>query len=176
MTVKILAIISLTVFLMGSAPPAGDYEYIGAAKCKMCHNSAKSGFQYKIWAAGPHANAMKSLSSPESIAYGKANGIANPATSPKCTRCHSTYASVSEDIILSLTDKEGVSCESCHGPGSVYKSMSIMKNREKALASGMIMADQKVCEKCHNKDNPFFKPFDYKKASAKIAHPTPAAE
>jgi hypothetical protein len=32
-------------------------------------------------------------------------------------------------------------CESCHGPGNEYKKMSIMNNREQALAAGMVLPE-----------------------------------
>jgi len=72
-----------------------------------------------------------------------------------------------------LTMEEGVSCESCHGPGSEYKKMSIMKDREKAIANGLIIPEEKVCLVCHNEKNPFFKPFDYKERVTRVQHPIP---
>jgi hypothetical protein len=51
--------------------------------------------------------------------------------------------------------------------------MKIMKSRELSLANGLIIPDEKVCLTCHNEKNPFHKPFNYKEAVAKIAHPIP---
>jgi hypothetical protein len=48
-----------------------------------------------------------------------------------------------------------------------------MKDPAVAAKNGLIVPDQKVCEKCHNKENPFFKPFNYEEKKAKIAHPDP---
>lgn len=172
---KNLVLALCLVFFAGSSIIAQDYEYIGAPKCKMCHNKPATGEQYKIWAAGPHANAMKTLSGEKAMAYAKEHGIADPSTDPKCIKCHSTVGGTNESLHIGIKITEGVSCESCHGPGSVYKSKTIMENREKSVASGLIIPNQKTCEGCHNKDNPFFKPFDYEKAKAKIAHPNPAA-
>jgi len=143
-----------------SAPQSGEYEYIGAAKCKICHNSPTKGAQYKIWAASPHAKAMEVLSATE-------------AKDPKCTKCHSTALAADPDLVATITVKEGVSCESCHGPGSAYKVMSVMKSREKSMAKGLIIPDEKVCRKCHNEESPNFKGFDFKTYAAKIAHPIP---
>jgi hypothetical protein len=75
-----------------------------------------------------------------------------------------------------LTMEEGVSCEQCHGAGSVYKSNTIMKDRAKALASGMIVPDEKTCITCHNDKSPTFKEFKYEESVKKIAHPRPKAE
>jgi len=172
MTKKVLMITAVLMF-MGGFVFAQDYQYIGAAKCKMCHNSAKSGYQYKIWSESLHSKALESLKSQKSMDYAKANGIADPSKDMKCLKCHSTYHQVGEDAILSLTADEGVSCESCHGPGSKYKAMNIMKDQALALKSGLVLPTKEVCEKCHNKENPFYKPFNFDEAVKKIAHPTP---
>ena len=101
---------------------AQDFEYIGAAKCKMCHNKTTTGAQYKVWSASPHANAMATLATEEAMAIAKEKGIADPAKDAACTKCHSTAASINPDLNAGVKETEGVSCESCHGPGSKYKS------------------------------------------------------
>lgn len=171
---KVLALVFVLGFLAGTNLTAQDYEYIGSMKCKMCHNKSTKGEQYNVWAKGPHANAMKSLSSEKSMAYAKEHGIADPTTDPKCINCHSTFGSVDKNLHAGIKITEGVSCESCHGPGSVYKSMTIMKSREKALANGLVIPDEKVCMTCHKKEgNPFYKPFNFAEAVKKIAHDDP---
>ena len=160
--------------LLGSMISAQTYKYIGVDKCKMCHNKPNTGDQYGKWLKGPHAKALESLKSKESLDYAKANGIADPAKEPKCLKCHSTYDRVDAKLRAGIKATEGVSCESCHGPGSAYKSPSIMKSREKSMKMGLILPDQKLCLECHNKENPFYKPFNYETYSAKIAHPNPA--
>ena len=172
---KNLILILILAFVAGGSLQAQDYEYIGAAKCKMCHNKTTTGQQYKIWSEGPHANAMKSLSSEKSMAYAKENGIADPTKEASCIKCHSTAGGTDESLHAGLKMDEGVSCESCHGPGSKYKSNTIMKDREKAIANGLIIPDQKLCETCHNDKNPFHKPFNFDEYVKKIAHPNPAA-
>ncbi len=161
-------------FLMVSVSSAQDHEYIGAVKCKMCHNKSTTGKQYDIWAASPHAKAMESLSSDKAKEYAKAHNIADPAKDKTCLACHSTYHSASESLMATITEKEGVSCESCHGPGSSYKSMTIMKDLAKAKANGLVVPTKETCVKCHNEKNPFHKPFDFDTYVKKIAHPNPA--
>lgn len=170
---SLMAIISF-VFVLGTLANAQDFEYIGAAKCKMCHNKPQTGKQYEKWANGPHAKAMESLKSEKSMAYAKEHNIADPSKEASCLKCHSTYHAINADLNMSLTEEEGVSCESCHGPGSKYKSMSIMKDQAKAVENGLILPNQELCVTCHNDKNPFHKPFDFAKYSAKIAHPNPA--
>ncbi|NVO02140.1 MAG: cytochrome C554 [Bacteroidetes bacterium] len=170
---NLLLMLSLVLF-MGSTVIAQN-KYVGADKCKMCHNSPAKGEQYKLWQGSKHSQAMKSLSSPEALDYAKKNGIADPATDPKCTKCHSTAAGADKALVeATLTVAEGVSCESCHGPGSVYKGMAIMKVQADAVKNGLIIPDEKTCTVCHTKEgNPFYKEFNYSEFSKKIAHPNP---
>jgi hypothetical protein len=171
---KCLILFSLVLFLGGTIS-AQNFKYIGAEKCKMCHNKQSTGDQYGKWAASLHAKALKSLSSQASLDYAKKNGIADPTKDAKCLKCHSTYdaAGASRGGILAT---EGVSCESCHGPGSAYKSPTIMKDLAMSKKNGLIVPEQKVCLTCHNKENPFYKEFNYETAKAKIAHPDPAVK
>lgn len=161
------------LFVGGIALQAQTPKYIGADKCKMCHNKPTTGDQYKKWSESLHSQALKSLSSPASLEYAKKNGIADPTKEAKCLKCHSTYGSVAASEIATLLPTEGVSCESCHGPGSLYKSPTIMKNQAMSIKNGLIVPTEATCVKCHNKENPFYKPFDYASASKKIAHPKP---
>jgi hypothetical protein len=149
------------LFLIAAPANAQQKEYIGAAKCKMCHSKPTTGEQYKQWAATPHATTMKRLNAEE-------------AKDPKCLKCHATAAGLKLSDTQTITMAEGVSCESCHGAGSAYKSATIMKSREKSIAAGMIIPDEKLCKKCHNAESPHYKGFDYKAYSAKVAHPNPA--
>ena len=50
-------------------------------------------------------------------------------------------------------------CENCHGPGSEYKSKSVMKDPAKAKAAGLVMPSKDFCAKCHKKgvDDTFMK-------------------
>ncbi len=42
-------------------------------------------------------------------------------------------------------------CETCHGPGSDYKTFSVMKDLTKAKAAGLILPTKEFCVKCHGK-------------------------
>ncbi len=174
--IKLCFMVILTLGVLYSFSQANDFKYVGVAKCKTCHNTKKIGKQYTVWKNSLHAKAMESLKSEKALKYAKEHKIADPSKDATCTKCHSTMASIDKSLIDpkgKLTIEEGVSCESCHGPGSVYKKRSIMIDREKAIASGLVVPTEKVCVTCHNKDNPFYKPFDFKTYSAKIAHPVP---
>jgi hypothetical protein len=172
---KKLFLVCLSLFLINILS-AQTYKYIGADKCKMCHNKPATGEQYNKWLKDPHSKAIKTLSSQASLDYAAKNGIADPAKEAKCLKCHSTYEKAGASLRGGILPEEGVSCESCHGPGSGYKSPTIMKNQKLALATGLILPDKNVCLSCHNKENPFFKEFNFEAAVVKIAHPDPAVK
>lgn len=154
-------LICLIAFLGSSNLSAQDFEYVGAKKCKMCHNKPAKGAQYAQWTGSAHAKAMESLNAEE-------------AKNPACIKCHSTVGHVDADLIATLKISDGVSCESCHGPGSKYFPNAIMKSREKSMAKGLILPTEEVCVTCHNSESEYFKGFDFKEYMAKIAHPNPA--
>jgi hypothetical protein len=172
-TKKVILLACLSIFV-GNVITAQTYKYIGVEKCKLCHNKPATGAQYGKWLKDPHSQAIKTLGSQASLDYAKKNGIANPVKEAKCLRCHSTYDRVDAKLRGGILQEEGVSCESCHGPGSSYKSPTIMKNLEQSKAMGLIVPDKQLCLHCHNKENPSFKEFNYETYSAKIAHPNPA--
>jgi len=163
------------IALLAGSIVSAQFKYIGADKCKMCHNKPATGDQYGKWLQDPHSQAFKTLSGQKSMDYAKKNGIADPSKEAKCLKCHSTFDAVAANLRGGITEAEGVSCETCHGPGSTYKSPSIMKNLALAKQNGLIIPDQALCLKCHgnSKDNPFFKEFNFATYSAKIAHKNP---
>lgn len=161
--IRTLTLICLVVFLGSSNLTAQDFEYVGAKKCKMCHNKDAKGAQYKQWLTTKHAKAMESLNAEE-------------AKDPTCLKCHSTYGAVNPDLIRTLKVTEGVSCESCHGAGSKYFPSGIMKNKEKSMAKGLIMPTEEVCVACHNDESPHFKGFDFAEYVKQITHPNPTAK
>lgn len=173
MLLKKTFIIALLALFAGGGLMAQNFKYIGAPKCKMCHNKPPKGEQYNKWMEGPHANAMKTLSGEEAKKIATARGIADPATDAACIKCHSTVGHIDAGLIAGITIDEGVSCESCHGPGSMYKGAAIMKSRELAMQKGLILPTEEVCKTCHNEESPTYKPFNFATASAKIAHPDP---
>jgi hypothetical protein len=173
LTKRILSI-AVLVFFAGTALMAQNFKYIGASKCKMCHVKPATGEQYNVWLKGPHAGAMKTLASDEAKKIATEKGIADPTTDAACISCHSTVGGVDAKLVASAKIAEAVSCESCHGPGSMYKGASVMKNRDLAVSKGMIVPTEETCTACHNDKSPTFKGFNFAEMSAKIAHPNPA--
>jgi hypothetical protein len=155
---------------------AGEHNYIGVAKCaKMCHKSEKKGAQLKKWKNGPHAKAYKTLANEHSKKVAAEKGIkGDPQKASECLKCHVTAFGVKASRIDSTFEiEDGVQCEACHGPGKDYRKLSIMKDRKKAVAAGLILQNAELCIKCHNKESPTYIPFKYEEKVKKIAHPTP---
>ncbi len=149
-------------------------EYIGAASCKMCHNTTKMGKQYKVWSEGPHAKAFAALASEEALALAKKAGVkGSPQEAAQCLKCHSTAAGLTKaEIPKKMKLENGVECETCHGPGSLHKKM--MAKKKGAEGTGLVATTEKTCVGCHNEESPTYKKFEYAKATAAIAHLKPA--
>jgi hypothetical protein len=171
-TKKAVSLICLVLFLANVV--SAQNKYIGADKCKICHNKPATGDQFGKWLKDPHSQSIKTLSNLKALEYAKKNGIADPAKDAKCLKCHSTYDRVDAKLRSTVLQTEGVSCETCHGPGSAYKSPAVMKNLDQSKSMGLIVPDKALCLQCHNKDNPFFKDFNFEAYSAKITHKNPA--
>ncbi|MDP6777556.1 MAG: cytochrome c family protein [Candidatus Latescibacteria bacterium] len=178
----LLLLLPLTLLLQwGFWTPASAQEteakaqYIGSMKCaKVCHKTAKQGQQLKIWQASEHAKAFETLGTPEAKKIAAEKGIADPQTAEACLKCHVTAAGASDDLKgTKYSDAEGVGCERCHGPGSLYKKRSTMKDRAKSVAAGLLLPDEKTCLGCHNEESPTYEAFNYEEFQKKIAHPKP---
>ena len=75
----------------------------------------------------------------------------NKVGADKCAKvCHKVqFQSWSESKHAKAAAK-GADCETCHGNGSGYMTMSIMKDPAKAKAAGLIAKPEKAsCAKCH---------------------------
>ncbi len=69
----------------------------------------------------------------------------------KCKICHKVQdASWAESAHAKRTPP--LDCEGCHGPGSEYKSLKIMKDLEAAKAAGLVIPDKTFCVQCHRTD------------------------
>lgn len=167
----ILLIIALSVVALALFLPAKDYIYVGASACKLCHKAELQGRQYAIWESSQHAKSSANMASDNAVEVGKSMGVANPAENVQCLGCHAPLAAKAPEL-----KAEGVTCEVCHGPGSVYKKLSIMQDREKAVQNGLILYPdagtiQAHCLKCHQ--SPHGKAFDFAAAWDEVKHPRP---
>jgi len=117
-----------TIALVAANASAQDHAFAGAAKCKMCHK-----VQFASWEATSHAKATEVAKSSPDREF-----------SADCLKCHATNAS---------EETAGVQCEACHGAGGDYKKMSVMKDRETAMANGLVIPTQATCDGCHTGDD-----------------------
>lgn len=163
--VSLLCIYSIILF-------SQEFMYVGAGKCKMCHKSEKRGQQYLLWEAHKHSKAFSALASEKALKIAEELGLETaPAENEKCLKCHGPLFDKAEEF-----KGEGVTCEVCHGPGSAYKKLSVMKDREEAVKNGLIMyesaeAIKTQCLSCH--ENAHETSFDFEAAWEKVKHPVP---
>lgn len=163
-----------------TAQEAVKAQYIGVEACGKCHKRDSTGNQLAKWRETRHANAFATLASPKALEVAEERGIDDPQKDERCVRCHVTAYGVDPSLIAPVAEgkrglvaEDGVQCESCHGPGSLYKKRKIMKSRETAVAAGLLIPDEKTCTACHNKDSPMYKEFDFEEMKKKIIHPNP---
>jgi hypothetical protein len=140
--------------LMGQdSEKKAEHDYIGVKKCSICHK--KDGI-FPSWEETAHAKAWDNLT-------------AEQQKMEECIGCHTTGKDSKGELLTA------VQCEACHGPGSDYKSKSTMEDREKSIAAGLIIPDEKTCMRCHDQEKipEEFRPdepFDFTKMKAKGLH------
>ena len=169
---KLALLVVITVFattaLLSQTP-----TYVGSAKCAICHKTDAQGKQFPIWQASKHSQSVAALSSPEAAKKAQAMTVQNPASSPACFKCHEPLSEKAPEI-----KAEGVTCEVCHGPGSDYRKLNIMKDKALAVKNGLIIyetpdAIKKQCLTCH--ENAHGITFDFAACWDKIKHAKPKA-
>jgi hypothetical protein len=192
MNTKLIPVSGLLLALLAPGPRAPAQEdrdpenYISMKACVICHKKDETGNQYGKWQEGPHSKAYETLASPEAREVAAKLGIDHPQTSGKCLKCHSTAYHWTEEMKTEkVTVEDGVTCQSCHGPGANYKGKETMSARDTAIAGGLIYPATQSCTLCHNEGNPTWDPeryttkdgkkvgFDVEQAFEKIKHPRP---
>lgn len=105
----------------------------GSAACQSCHPD-----EHSRWQAGPHANAMATLTGELS-------------DDPSCVRCHATATSSgpTPTTIEGFFTAEGVSCESCHGPGVDHAANPTLENILRLGSTCPECVLNEVCTSCH---------------------------
>lgn len=122
------------------APPAGQ-TYIGVKKCASCHFD-----QYLVWKGDKHAKAFDVLP-------------AKYKNDESCLKCHTTgFGKPTGYQKSSDTHLAGVSCETCHGPGSKHEEVckpfanatKLSADQEKVARDSIYhMLPHNVCATCH---------------------------
>ena len=181
MYTKALLAISFLLFTIFPALAQNGNSYIGVKACVMCHKTEKQGEQLKIWQASKHASAYETLKTAEADKIAKEKGYDTKAIETEdCLKCHAVGYNLDASLLgKKFKVEDGVQCESCHGSGSAYKKKAIMKDREKAIANGLLVYEnpgEELCITCHNAESPTYVDFVFEEAWEKIKHPTPGGE
>ena len=166
-----LAILVLGVLFVITGLYSQDFTYVGAAKCKICHKSEKQGQQFPLWEARKHSKSFSALTSDKAKEIAQEAGVDDPADYPDCLKCHAPLSEKEAEL-----KEEGVSCEVCHGPGSAYKKINIMKDHAESVKNGLTDYGspddiKKKCLSCH--ENAHGTTFDFTAAWEKVKHPRP---
>lgn len=152
-----------------AADAGGKHAYAGVDKCKKCHK-----LQFESWSKSKHAAAMAGVTKkpegmkldPEVVKVDeKSVTFLKTGETMSCLACHTT----GYDQKTGKFADAGVTCEACHGPGADFATVPIMRNKEKAVAAGLVIPTEATCRRCHRTDNPMQKdPFDFEKGKAKV--------
>ncbi len=141
------------------------FDFVGIDNCKNCHSSEGGLSQYEQWLSSPHAKAFRELKTEKAKKIAARIGVEKPWDDNRCLRCHTTGRGKNQK-----TRSEGVSCESCHGPGSAYYRVEghvDFRDRRRgylvARKNGMypildyednLIKREKLCRFCHTKKRP----------------------
>jgi len=170
-------VLVLTLLGLSASPAAAQektFTHVGTMACAKCHKTEKIGNQFGVWEGTKHAKAYGALTTPVADSIAAAKGLTTKAAeSRECLECHTTGGATS-----GVAPTEGVSCEACHGPGSGYRTLAIMKDKAKSIAAGLrVYADtteiEAQCRTCHNERSPTAKPFVFAERWAEIKHMRP---
>jgi hypothetical protein len=183
------AVLAVAVATTGAEEPKATY--VGDGKCLKCHSK-----QVSSWKKTPLAKSLEPLR-PTKEADDKAlfdlkkkSGL-DPAKDytldATCLKCHTTGFGKEGGYPEKVTPENekqakamgAVSCEACHGPGSLYvehKNARRKENKdatftqEELLKLGLVLPDATNCATCHNKDNPTnsIDPFKFEESKKKV--------
>ena len=171
-TISVIISSFLAFGLYSSSP-----KYVGTKTCGMCHKKENVGQQLIIWQNSNHSQAYKTLQTEKADKIAKEKGFnTKAADTPECLKCHTSGYNVdASQLGKKFKIEDGVQCETCHGPGSDYKSKKIMKDRTASIEKGLVIYDnpKELCVKCHNEESPHFNGFNFKERWEKIKHNKP---
>jgi Cytochrome c554 and c-prime len=156
----------------GKAPAASTAkaaEYVGNAKCKMCHMK-----QFKAWSETQHAKAWTGLKNADPAKAGEMATMlkielkGSPSATDACVTCHVTGFQLAGGFPQADSTKaaavSNVTCENCHGPGSLHAAAPMAE--KKKFINHAVTAN--MCQQCHTAT--ISPKFDFATMSKKV-HP-----
>ncbi|MBI1900710.1 MAG: hypothetical protein HYS13_06325 [Planctomycetia bacterium] len=124
-----------------AAEPPADQTYTGLKRCSACHFD-----QFLKWRATPHAKTFEVLT-------------AKHQSDAECLKCHTTGHGEPTGFKdpASTPGLVGVTCETCHGPGSKHEEIAkpftnkkLTPEQEKEVRGSIWkMLPKNVCVDCH---------------------------
>lgn len=170
-------LLTILLFPITSILSQTGNTYVGAETCGMCHKTEKQGSQLSIWQNSAHAKAFETLKTDKANQIAKEKGFLKPASETwECLKCHVTGYNLDATMLgKKFKVEDGVQCETCHGAGSDYKDMKVMKDKKLAVEKGLIIYEkpEELCVSCHNSESPTFVQMNFNEAWNKIKHDTP---
>ena len=112
-----VVVMALTA-LSASAATSGRFTGDQSCASSYCHGGGKDKDQFQIFTKKDiHTHAQTILANNRSTRIGESLGITDVTKDARCTVCHSPQQSVSpEHFLAGVKPKEGLTCETCHGP------------------------------------------------------------
>ncbi|MDE3245686.1 MAG: hypothetical protein KGN80_06325 [Acidobacteriota bacterium] len=157
----------------------GAFGYLGAEKCRQCHEK-----QFKDWQETRMARSFEVLKpgvAVEAKRIAKLDPNVDFTHDSSCLPCHTTgYGLVGGFSSIEQTPQmAGVTCEACHGPGGGYVETVMSRDKPSFLTKDAVRQGlnypptEAVCRVCHNENSPFVGMayvFDFKERVSRGTH------
>lgn len=170
-----LAAAAMLAFAVARGGAEEKATFVGDAKCNKCHSK-----QHGSWKKTKLFKSLESLkptaeADNKELFEAKKKANLDPAkdysTDAACLKCHTTGYGQDGGYPEKVTPENekvaklmgSVSCEACHGAGSLYLAYKNEKRKENKDATftkeelmkvGLVEPNEANCKTCHNKDNP----------------------
>ncbi|MBI4829652.1 MAG: hypothetical protein HY804_12750 [Nitrospinae bacterium] len=176
---RYLILTAISAFMLNAPSAFAEAPvYTGNVGCK-CHKQQYEEFQNSIHARAfdQLLAAKRSRKENKALKDVKLDHTKDYDDDPKCLECHTTgfnkpggYSGTNMK-----DDLKGVGCESCHGPGSLYRVLHKEKEKTFTVAEAAALGEvyppsEEDCRKCHDNQESVFSgasdpkyAFDFKK-------------
>lgn len=186
-----LSLWSLAALAVLSLPAHAQGGFVGVKVCARCHDKDGQRSPLHLWRTSKHADAYATLQAHSEsearkcqdlelwiveIGRGVKYGLPRPAAESKeCLPCHTTAFGVGPQLIApSFDPKDGVQCESCHGPGSAHAEAMTAKDSARAAAGLARYDDDRAIEaRCRTCHEGTCGDFDFSAMWPRIEHASP---